>query len=101
MRYEYPMWARGIALVVAFVAWLAIRAVFLLPNAALAVVFRFLTAVAQGIGGPSPATRALADLHFVFGSDPKSAAIFRTILTQSAPGELRGIVRGAVLKEML
>lgn len=95
-----PPWKSTCGLLVAWTVYLPLTLLFRLPNALLAALFRGLHPCVKMLAGESPASRAVADLHFVFSRGGEGATIFRKILTQSRAEELVAIVRGAVVRSL-
>lgn len=95
-----PAWKSMFGTGLAWAVYLPLTLLFRLPNAVLASLFRGLHPLVKTAAGESPASRAVADLHFVFSRAGEGAAIFRKILTQSRAEELVAIVRGAVVRSL-
>lgn len=95
-----PRWKGALGTVVAWTVYLPLTLLFRLPNALLAALFGALHPLVKAVAGASPASRAVADMQFVFSRGGEGAAVFRKILTQSRAEELVSIVRGAVVRSL-
>lgn len=94
-------WWKGAAATAAgWAVYLPVSLLFRLPDALLAAFFRALYPLVKLAAGESPASRAVADLGFVFARGGDGAAVFRRILTRARPEELVMIVRGAVIRSL-
>ena len=81
-------------------ACLTLKALFHLPDAALLLLFRSIAAVARGLLGDCPETRAVEDLHFIFSKGGESAAVIKRLVLESRNEEVVGVVRGAVIRSL-
>lgn len=95
-----PAWKRMLGTALAWAVYLPLTLLFRLPNALLASLFRGLHPLVRAAAGESPASRAVADLHYVFSRGGAGAETFRKILTRSRAEELVAIVRGAVVRSL-
>lgn len=95
-----PVWKGTVGTLLAWAVYIPLSLLFRLPNAALAALFRSLHPLVKWVAGESPASRAVADLHYVFSRGGEGALTFRKIMTRSRPEELVSIVRGAVVRSL-
>ena len=83
-----------------WIACLALKALFQLPDAVLLALFAGIAAVVRRIAGDSPATRAVEDLHFIFSRGGEAAAVIKRLILESRNEEVVGVVRGAVIRSL-
>jgi hypothetical protein len=95
-----PSWKRMLGTLTALVVFVAAGLLFRLPNKAVAAIFGLAHRVVLAMGNESPASRALADIAFVFGRGGEGAEIFRRVITGARWEELEGIVGGAVVRSL-
>ena len=99
-RLDYPRLFFVLGSVAGWSVFFIAQLLFRMPNAALAAGFAAVEKIMLTLGKEGPASRAVADIRFVFGQGGEGAAIFRRLATHSRAEELVALIRGAILRSL-
>ncbi len=95
-----PFWKRAMGYIAGWTVYLALRMLFALPRPLLTGLLRLIAGTARLMHANSSTARSLDDIRSILIQGGESSAVLDRIVTASRPGDLAGIVRGAVIRAL-